>query len=432
MEFLFLIAGVLLGAAIGFFIGKKKQVSASIDTQLWVEKSLLNNEQERNREAQQKLEQQQQQLVQLNQDKAILETKLQSQQEKLNEQKAELSELNERFKNEFQVLANKILDEKSQKFVDINNEKLGHILNPLREKIEGFEKQVKEAYYNEAKEKATLKNELEKIVEMNRKMSEDAERLTNALKGDSKTQGDWGEVQLERILEHVGLQKGLHYETQNTYKNEEGSNVRPDYIIKLPEDKHIILDAKVSLTAYERYFNAENDAQKAVFIKEHVQSLVNHIQGLSAKQYQNLEINQPDYVMLFVPIEPALYLALKESPALFEKALEKNVVLVSTSTLMATLRTIAFIWTQDNQKRNVLDIAKESGLLYDKFVGFMEDLNKLGHKINGVQADYQSAMKKISEGRGNLVGKVEKIKALGAKATKQLDAKLLERAGQEE
>lgn len=434
MDLLFLILGLAVGAALGYFIANRKGAGAQIDFNHWVEKSVLEAEKQQRHELQKRNDQLQQQVLGLNSENAGLKSRLQSLQEKLEEQKDELNRLNERFKNEFQVLANEILEEKSKKFVDINNEKLEILLNPLKEKITAFEKQVAEAYEKETKEKTALKFELDKIVEMNRKMSEEAERLTNALKGDSKYQGDWGEIQLERILERAGLEEGIHFETQGNYKNEQGQNIRPDIIIKLPEDKHLILDAKVSLTAYERYYNAESDLEKEQHLKEHVQSLLGHIQGLSGKNYQNIGINQPDYVMLFVPLEPALTLALKANPGLFDKALEKNIVLVSTSTLLATLRTIAFIWKQDNQQKNVQDIARESGALYDKFVGFMEDLTNVGRKIDDAKGEYQQAMKKLytsSQKGGTIIGRIERIKKLGADSNKSLDARILERLGDE-
>ena len=263
-------------------------------------------------------------------------------------------------------------------------------------------------------------------------MSDDAQRLTSALKGDSKVQGDWGEVQLEMLLEKTGLINGVHFHKQLNCRTEDGTNVRPDYVINLPEGKNFIIDSKVSLTAYENYFNTDDDQQKNIHLKEHIGSLKRHIDDLGSKSYQNLySINSPDYVFLFVALEPALTIALQNEPSLFEKALNKNIVLVSTSTLLASMRTVSFIWKQENQKNNVLDIAKESGQLYDKFVGFTEDLIKVGKSIQVTQDTYALAMGKLTESsrRGDtIIGRMERIKVLGANATKNLDQRLIDKA----
>jgi len=353
-------------------------------------------------------------------------------QEKLELQKAEIQEVREQLYKDFKLTAESILEEKTKKFSEVNEEKIGNVLNPLKEKIQAFEKKVEETYHNETREKESLRKELEQLVQLNKQVSDDAQRLALALKGDSKTQGDWGEIQLELLLEKTGLTENVHYVKQNNYKTDDGSNVRPDFVINLPESKNFIIDSKVSLTAYENYYNEENEEQKAVYLKEHLSSMTRHIMDLSSKNYQLLYgINSPDYVFLYVALEPALTLALQKDPSLFEKALNKNVVLVSGSTLLASMRTVSFIWKQENQKNNVLEIAKESGMLYDKFVGFTEDLIKMGNQLNTTQDTYKTAMGKLSEStrKGDtIVGRMERIRQLGANATKQQDRRLLDKA----
>lgn len=350
---------------------------------------------------------------------------------KLDEQKKEIEKIQETFKAEFENLANKLLEEKSKKFLDLNEKNIGDILKPLKEKIQEFEKKVEETHKEETRERISLKKELEQIVKLNQQVSEDANRLSKALKGDSKIQGNWGEIQLERILEKAGLEKGTHYRKQENLKDDTDNNRRPDYIIDLPDNKHLILDSKVSLTAYEKYFNTDNDSEKVKYLRDHLVSINKHISDLSNKNYHTLYgINPPDYVLMFVPIEPALTIAFKEDTRLFEKALDKNIVLVSISTLLATLRTISYIWKQENQKRNVYEIAKESGKLYDKFVSFIEDLVEVGKKLDDAKGKYDDAINKLvtSQRRGDtIVGRIEKIKRLGADATKSIPKQILDR-----
>lgn len=361
---------------------------------------------------------------------ASLQSANESLAEKLETQKEEIKSIREQLYNEFQVLSNKILEEKSRKFVEVNEEKVGAILNPLREKIQSFEKKVEDAYSVELREKASLREQLTQIAKINHQMSEEAKNLTKALKGDSKTQGNWGEIQLEMLLEKSGLTQDLHYKKQVTLRDEEGRVSRPDFVIYLPEGKNFIIDSKVSLTAYEKFFNADDEAQKAGFLKNHIDSLTSHINELSAKNYQNLYgVNPPDFVFLFVPVEPAFTLAVQNEPSLFDKALNKNVVLVVPSTLLATMRTVSFIWKQENQRKNVLEIAKESGALYDKFVGFIEDLDKIQKSIDDTGRHCAAAKNKLSESskKGDtIIGRIERIKKLGANATKSLPANLLD------
>jgi DNA recombination protein RmuC len=304
-------------------------------------------------------------------------------------------------------------------------------LNPLKLQIDNFQRKVEETNKDDIKRNATLIQKINSLESLNQQMSKDAINLTNALKGESKTQGDWGELQLEVLLEKSGLSKEIHFTTQGGFRDEDGLLKKPDFIINLPDNKKLIIDSKVSLTAYESYFNAKNDNEQKLALKNHLLSIRKHFKELGDKNYTDLYgINTPDYVMMFVPIEPALMIALHEENKIYLEALDKNVVLVSTSTLLATLSTVASIWKQEDQKRNVLEIAKESGLLYDKFEGFVQDLLKVGKALNTSQESYQLAMNKLSTGRGNLVNKIENIKKLGAKTKKSLPDKLLERASE--
>ncbi len=351
-------------------------------------------------------------------------------QEKLTEQKQEIEHLQARFQTEFENIANRLLEEKSHKFSLQNQQQIQHILAPLREKIASFEQGIEQKFLQETKDRISLKKEIEHLRELNTQLSLDANNLVSALRGDSKTQGDWGEFQLELLLEKSGLKKDIHYTTQTSFKDQEGKDKRPDFIIHLPDNKHLIIDSKVSLVAYEKYFNEQNEAQKLIFLKEHITSLRKHIKDLHSKNYQQLyQINSPDYLLLFVPIEPAFSLATQKDQQLFLDALDKNIVLVTTSTLLATMRTVSYIWKQEKQKKSVLEIARQSGMLYDKFVNFVEDLKSIGVRLDHAQNAYQDAMNKLVDSKkfgDTLVGRAEKIKELGARTNKSLPKELLE------
>ena len=328
-------------------------------------------------------------------------------QQKLTEQQEDVEKLQEKFTKDFEILANKILEDKSSKFTKKNKENMEQILNPLQEKIKSFEKKVEDTHKESIEKQSALRQQILGLKELNEQMSKDAINLTRALKGDSKKQGDWGEFQLETILEKAGLQKDVHYTTQDGYRDEDERLKKPDLIINLPDHKHLIIDSKVSLTGYERFFNAETEIDEKLSLKNHVQSIQKHIKELGTKNYTDLYgINSPDYVIMFVPIEPALMIALQQDQNLYLQALDKNVVMVSTSTLLATLSTVASIWKQEDQKKNVLEIASQAGALYDKFEGLVEDLLKIGKQINASQDGYKAAMNKLSEGKGNLIGRV--------------------------
>ncbi len=348
-------------------------------------------------------------------------------QERLDNERKEVGKLQEKFKTEFQNMANAILKQNTREFNETSHKNLSDLLNPLKEKITDFEKKVEETYQKGKIDQTVLKEELKRLQEMNMKLGEEAGNLTKALKSDSKKQGNWGEVVLERILERSGLNKNEEYFLQYTAKGEDGNMLRPDVLIKLPEEKHLIIDSKVSLTAFQQYIAAEEEKQKEQFLKQHLLSIRNHVKELSEKNYHNLkELNTPDFVLMFMPVEPAFGAAVQADSDLFNFAWEKRIIIVSPTTLLATLRTVASIWSHEKQTRNALEIAQQGGKLYDKFEGFLKDLEKVGDNLDKAQTSYTEAHKKLSSGRGNLLKQVEKLKNMGAKATKQIDRKYLE------
>lgn len=349
--------------------------------------------------------------------------------ERHKEQKNEVEQLQEKFTKEFENLANKILDEKSNKFTEQNKENMKNILSPLQDKIQLFEKKVEDTHKESIDYHAALRQQIVGLQQMNLQMSKETLNLTKALKGDSKMQGNWGELILERVLEKSGLEKDREYFVQQSHTNAEGSRVFPDVVINLPDGKKMIVDSKVSLTAYEKYINEEDDNLKAGFLKEHIQSIKRHVEQLGDKNYHDLyQIESPDFVLLFIPMEPAFALALNDDTTLYNKAFEKNIVIVTPSTLLATLRTIDSMWTNQKQQENAFEIARQAGALYDKFEGFVADLIKIGKKIDESKAEYGAAMNKLVDGKGNLIVSVEKLKKMGAKAKKSLPENVLKRA----
>lgn len=437
MEIVFsLIIGITVGSVAAWLIAKSKfsstnEISPESFTQLDKQKSILEVQ----------LKTLIDEKTQLNSELSFTKNKLEEanirvgkaeeifkmQKERIEQQAREQEELQKKLTSEFENIANKILDQKSQKFTEQNKNNLDIILNPLKEKIKEFEQKVDQTYKAESAERITLKAEIKSLVEMNKQISEEANNLARALKGDNKKQGNWGELILEKILERSGLIKDQEYKTQVSTQNEEGRRFQPDVVVYLPDNKHIIIDSKVSLIAYEAFVNADLEEDRETFRKEHLLSVKSHIKGLSEKNYQgSLDFNTPDFVMLFVPIESSFSVAIQADQELFNFAWERKVVIVSPSTLLATLLTISSIWKQERQNRNAIEIAKQSGDLYDKFVGFLDDLNDIGIKLDAGKKSYSNALNKLSSGSGNIIKRVENLKAMGAKASKSIPEKFIE------
>jgi len=433
-QYIIILALAIIALIVGFIIGKliTKNKYDKVTSELEIINKLLLEEKDANKNI----------INNLNEDKILLGkekheieltyiekvSEFKNLEEKLQENKAEVSKLQEKFTKDFEILANKILEEKSSKFTEQNKENLKTILNPLQEKIQTFEKKVEDTHKESIDYHAALRQQILGLKDLNMQMSKETLNLTKALKGDSKIQGNWGELVLERVLEKSGLEKDSEYFVQQSFINNEGKRILPDVVIHLPDDKKMIIDSKVSLTAYEQYINADDESEKEQAIKEHVNSLKRHIEQLSEKNYQDIyQIESPDFVLLFVPIEPAFAVALNNDNQLYNKAFEKNIVIVTPTTLLATLRTIDSMWNNEKQQKNAIEIAIQAGRLYDQFVNLTNDLIKVGNQLKTVQGSYDSSMKKLT-GAGNLIKKVESIKKLGAKGSKNFNDKLLERA----
>ncbi|MBL0328450.1 MAG: DNA recombination protein RmuC [Bacteroidetes bacterium] len=438
MEFLFLIFGLILGFGIAYLFFKGKQ-TAVVDTSvldskvLSLEKDLSFSEREKQRISSEK-EQLNSELIQEKEKVLKAETRIaraeeifKSQEEKFNTLKSELENVHKKYSTEFEVIANKILDEKSQKFTEQNKTNMDVILNPLKENIKRFEEQVQKSYKTESDERITLKTEIKNLVDLNKQISEEANNLTKALKGENKTQGNWGELILEKVLERSGLVKDQEYRLQYSTNNDDGKRIQPDAVIMLPDNKHIIVDAKVSLIAYEALVNSTSEEQRLSFTKDHLLSVRTHVKSLSEKNYPtSSDFNTPDFVLLFIPIESSFSVAVQADQELFNFAWDKKIVIVSPSTLLATLRTIASVWKQERQTKNAIEIAKQSGALYDKFVGFVEDMDKIGKSIDASHTAYENAINKLHKGSGNLVKRAQDIEKLGAKTSKQIASKYIE------
>lgn len=447
---LLLIALFLIASFIGFYIGKLlssaqsktektalEEKNISLNVQLTALKEQNNNDkasfEKQILQAQSEKETLRNEKEAINLQLTKKEVDFENLWERHKEQKEEVEKLQEKFTKEFENLANKILDEKSSKFTEQNKENMKNILSPLQDKIQLFEKKVEDTHKESIDYHAALRQQILGLREMNLQMSKETINLTKALKGDSKMQGNWGELVLERVLEKSGLEKDREYYVQQSHTNEEGNRVFPDVVINLPDGKKMIVDSKVSLTAYEKYINEEEDSLKIGFLKEHVNSIKRHVEQLGDKNYHDLyQIESPDFVLLFIPMEPAFALALNEDTSLYNKAFEKNIVIVTPSTLLATLRTIDSMWANQKQQENAFEIARQAGALYDKFQGFVEDLIKIGKKIDESKSEYGLAMNKLVEGKGNLITSVEKLKKMGAKAKKSLPESVLKRAETDE
>jgi DNA recombination protein RmuC len=414
----------VLGIGLGLFIGRlqSKAKYGAADN----EKNILI---ETNNEVRNDLKQVQKEKEALLLENTRQDAELKNLKARLEENQQDIEKLQEKFTKEFENLANKILDEKSNKFTEQNKQNIENILNPLQEKIKLFEDKVDKTHKESIDYHAALRQQIIGLKELNLQMSKEAVNLTKALKGDSKAQGNWGELVLERVLEKSGLEKDREYFVQQSFTDAEGKRIMPDVVIHLPDNKKMIVDSKVSLTAYEQYINSEDEALKESFLKEHVTSLKRHIAQLSEKKYEDIyEIESPDFVLLFVPIEPAFAIALKQDGNIYNQAFEKNIVIVTPATLLATLRTIDTMWNNEKQQRNAIEIARQAGALYDKFNGLLTDLIGIGKKIDASKSDYNAAMNKLVQGRGNLITSVEKLKKMGAKAKKALPENILERA----
>lgn len=451
MEILYIILAFIFGAVLAYFILKSSSVSrksyedlqqnfnqkeadfnkiiAEISAQNKAQIQKITEQQELNERQNSEIKDLQNDKNQLIGLKSQLAAQNESLQQLLDSQKEEIVKIQEEAKLQFENLANKILEEKTLKFTEQNQQNLKNILNPLQEKITDFEKKVENTHKESIDYHAALRQQILGLKEMNLQMSKETLNLTKALKGDSKIQGNWGELVLERVLEKSGLEKGREYEIQKSFTTEEGNRVQPDVIINLPDGKKMIVDSKVSLTAYEKYINEEDDEQKNNFLKEHVNSLKRHVEQLGSKNYQHLyQMESPDFVLLFIPIEPAFAIALNEDTQLYNKAFERNIVIVTPSTLLATLRTIDSMWTNQKQQENAYEIARQAGALYDKFDGFVTDLVKIGKKMDEAKTEYEGAMNKLVDGKGNLITSVQKLKIMGAKAKKSLPDAILNRA----
>jgi len=421
-----LFIGLVIGALIGYLLLKttvlKDSVAGKEIEVLYIRKELYQDTSERLKAKESDLVQSNKQIMDLGARVATLHTEKENLLEKLTTLKVEIGDLHNQSQLQFKNLANEILEEKSKKFTSQNQDNINAIMTPLKEKIEAFQKQVETVYKVESTERNTLKGEITTLVDLNKKISEQANNLANALKGDSKTQGNWGEVILERALERSGLEKDKEYKIQYSLKNSEGDRLQPDVVVFLPNNKHIIIDSKVSLTSYEAFISAQAEEEKKQHLLKHLVSVKKHIDELSRKDYQSLiDINTLDFVLLFMPIESSFSIALQSDNELFNYAWDRKIVIVSPTTLLATLYTIASLWRQEKQARNVFEIAEESGKLYDKFYGLIEDLLDVGKKMNSAKLSYEEAMKKASSGPGNIIRRIENIKKLGAKTTKSLE-----------
>ncbi|MFP4845740.1 DNA recombination protein RmuC [Winogradskyella sp. PE311] len=435
---LILLIAIIVSAGIGAFIGLKfaELKSKSDKSTLQERQHQLNNSINDLKNNVEKIETEREAIRRekdfLNTELSRRNTEFENLQQQNLKRDEELEQQQIQLRKDFELMASKILDEKSEKFTLQNKENIKNILNPLEEKIRTFEKKVEDTQKESISMHSALKEQLLGLKDLNQKMAKEATNLTKALKGDSKTQGNWGELVLERVLEKSGLEKDREYFVQQNFQREDGSRVMPDVVLHLPDSKKMIIDSKVSLTDYERMVNSD-DGERSMHLKAHVNSIKKHVDQLSAKNYQDLyDIESPDFVLMFIPIEPAFAVAINEDNSLYNKAFEQNIVIVTPSTLLATLRTIDTMWNNEKQQQNAIEIAKQAGALYDKFEGLVTDLTGVGKKIDAAKNDYSSAMNKLVEGKGNLISRVEKIKKMGAKAKKALPESIIKRASEDD
>lgn len=416
MEFLYVLIGFVFGGAVAFFFTRlwtgSKQASKDRELELLAGDKAALEEEARQKDSA---------LLDMNRELGTRTADLRNLTERFDTEKAELNKIREKFEDAFKNLASEILEEKSKKFTLQNREKLDEVLNPLSKQIKNFEKRVEETYIKESRERFALDKEVKRLMELNKQISDDAGRLTEALKGESKTQGNWGEMILESILEKSGLEKDREYYSQESQKTEDGRRLQPDVIVRLPENRNVIIDAKVSLTAYERYASAQGEEDREKEKRAHLVSVKNHIQELSGKNYQDIHgLPSPDFVMMFMPVEPAYMLAVQADREIWNYAYERRILMVSPANLLVSLKMIASLWKQEYQTRNVLEIARQSGDLLDKFYALLGDLTDLGQKLKQAQKSYDGTVNKLSEGKGNLIRRAERIRELGARTKKTL------------
>jgi len=442
-EILLIVIGfVLIAGFILLFLkmGKNRQEDPMVAAQLQKQIDALNREKSALEERSRNLKEQSDNYLEqvreksdanlaLNKELTAAKSDLNNLEKKLIEQKEEIGKLQEQFRNEFKNLANEILEEKTRKFTEQNKTKLDELLKPLGEKLRDFEKKVEETYDKESKQRFSLEKEIKNLSDLNQQISKEASNLTNALKGQAKTQGNWGEFILETILEKSGLTRDREFFVQSAYATQQGSRLQPDVVVAYPGDHYLVIDSKVSLVAYERFSSAETKEEQEVASRDHLLSIKNHITDLGRKNYQDIyALKSLDFVMLFMPIEPAYLLAMQADPNLWNYAYEKRVLLISPTNLIAALRLIANLWRVEYQNKNALEIARQSGELYDKFAGFLSDLEDIGAKLDATHRVYDASMNKLSTGKGNLIRRVESLKTLGAKAGKEIPRSLLERS----
>jgi DNA recombination protein RmuC len=432
MEILLVLFGIILGGGISWLVARFK-----FSTETHVSSASVQIEQEKNKnlerqvvELKRDLETERKKVLEVNSNLAAAEADYRNIQEKLQDQKKELENLNEKFTLQFRNLANEIFEEKTQKFTDQNKSNMFDLLKPLGEKIVEFEKKVEDTHKDTISRNSALREQLENLQRLNVQMTREAENLTRALKGDSKTQGAWGEFILESILEKSGLERDREYTIQESFTTEDG-RFRPDIIIRLPEKRHVIIDSKVSLTAYNNFVNATTEDEKVVALKAHLLSIRQLLKGMADKNYQKISEKNLDFIIMFIPIEPAYILAIQSEKKLYEEALEKRIVFVSPTLLIPSLQLIKNVWKQEYQNRNSQEIAKHATALYEKFAGFTQDLIDIGNQLKKTQTSYEGAMNKLATGNGNLIKSVERFKVLGLKPTKTIDQRLLDRSGEQ-